>query len=31
MEGAVMDHEQNLFRVLDRCEERHVRLNTDTF
>ena len=26
-----MDHEQNLPRFLDRCKERHVRLNTDKF
>ena len=31
MEAAIMDHEQNLLRFLDRCEERHVRLNTVKF
>ena len=24
MEAAIMDHEQNLLRFLDRCEDRHV-------
>ena len=31
MEAGIMDHEQNLLRFIERCEERHVRLNTDKF